>query len=143
MSSQKPMKEKGGEPLEHGLHGDGHVLPGAGGSEEVKIDSKGNVLRPTPSNDSMDPLNWSKFRKHTCLAIVALYYFMFTFLTTVRSLEVFNHTDANMQGHSTDFCAIAGQICCLICPDKLHNCYSSAWSRSRTSLLLSLGIHCW
>lgn len=85
-SSQRPITEKGGKSLEQGLHHDGHVIPGAGGSEEVKIDSNGNLLRPTPSDHSMDPLNWPKMKKHTCLAIVALYYFMFTFLTTVRSV---------------------------------------------------------
>lgn len=88
MSSPKQMTEKGGQTLEQGYQGDVHSQPGAGGSEEVKIDYKGNVLRPTPSDDSMDPLNWPKVKKHTCLAIVALYYFMFTFLTTVSSTAV-------------------------------------------------------
>lgn len=54
-----------------------------GGLEEIKVDKNGNVLRPTPSSSPLDPLNWSKSKKHTCLTIVAAYYFLFTLLTTV------------------------------------------------------------
>jgi hypothetical protein len=36
---------------------------GLGRSEEIKVDSKGNVLRPTPSDNPRDPLNWPLWKK--------------------------------------------------------------------------------
>ncbi|KAL9125054.1 MAG: hypothetical protein Q9217_005693 [Psora testacea] len=39
-------------------------------------------LHPQPTADSLDPLNWSTFKKHTILSIVMFKYFMFTYITT-------------------------------------------------------------
>lgn len=38
---------------------------GYGKSEEVKLDSKGTVLRPMPSDSPLDPLNWPRYKKRT------------------------------------------------------------------------------
>ncbi|KAI9661360.1 MAG: hypothetical protein M1831_003093 [Alyxoria varia] len=49
---------------------------------EPILDKHGIRLHPQPTTDPLDPLNWSKTRKHSMLAIVMSLYFLFTFLTT-------------------------------------------------------------
>ena len=41
-----------------------------GQHEDVGISKHGMRVHPQPSADPLDPLNWSKFKKHTILAIV-------------------------------------------------------------------------
>jgi Na+/melibiose symporter-like transporter len=40
-------------------------------------------LHPQPTTDPLDPLNFSKAQKFTCLSIVMALYFLFTWITTV------------------------------------------------------------
>ncbi|CEJ58740.1 hypothetical protein PMG11_07387 [Penicillium brasilianum] len=56
--------------------GDTHLVYDAG----AKTD--GTKAHPQPTNDPLDPLNWSTMQKHVILAIVMLKYFLFTYLTT-------------------------------------------------------------
>lgn len=42
----------------------------------------GQPVHPQPTSDPLDPLNWTFARKHAILSIVALKYFLFTYLTT-------------------------------------------------------------
>lgn len=42
----------------------------------------GLTLHPQPTSDPLDPLNWTKAKKNTVLAIVMALYFLFTYLTT-------------------------------------------------------------
>ncbi|EFX05775.1 major facilitator superfamily transporter [Grosmannia clavigera kw1407] len=51
-------------------------------SRSVRLDPAGNLLSPTPTSDSLDPLNWSVWRKYTCISIVCYSYFLMTYLTT-------------------------------------------------------------
>lgn len=48
-------------------HEKGHKVPPAeddiGRSEAIKVDASGNVLRPTPSDSPLDPLNWPLWKK--------------------------------------------------------------------------------
>lgn len=37
---------------------------------------------PTPTNDVLDPLNWSTIMKYNIIAIVCFFYFLLTYLTT-------------------------------------------------------------
>ncbi|EXJ87000.1 hypothetical protein A1O3_03957 [Capronia epimyces CBS 606.96] len=39
-----------------------------------------NPLYPTPTDDPMDPLNWSAWRKNICIATVMFSYFLFTYV---------------------------------------------------------------
>lgn len=52
------------------------ISNGADGSEvgEVVMTEDGTKLHPQPTADSLDPLNWSKARKHIILGIVMLKY---------------------------------------------------------------------
>lgn len=69
---------------------DGHDLaatasgddPENGWSSDVRLDHAGLPLVPTPTNDELDPLNWSLPRKYVCIAIVFYSYFMLTYFTT-------------------------------------------------------------
>lgn len=50
---------------------DGNIEAGIGG-RQLKLAPDGHtVLIPQPSDNPGDPLNWSKFRKHLCLYIIA------------------------------------------------------------------------
>ncbi|KAH8692165.1 putative MFS transporter [Talaromyces proteolyticus] len=51
-------------------------------AESLKVDRKGRLLIPTPTNDQKDPLNWPLWRKSVCLIIVIYGYFMLTYFTT-------------------------------------------------------------
>jgi hypothetical protein len=51
-------------------------------SNTVRLDPFGNTLVPAPTNDPMDPLNWTKFQKYICIIIVCIFYFLFTYQTT-------------------------------------------------------------
>lgn len=42
----------------------------------------GMRLHPQPTSDPLDPLNWSSLHKHSILAIIMFFYFMFTYITT-------------------------------------------------------------
>ncbi|ETN41605.1 uncharacterized protein HMPREF1541_03541 [Cyphellophora europaea CBS 101466] len=39
-------------------------------------------LHPQPTADPMDPLNWTSLQKHSILAVIMFFYFMFTYITT-------------------------------------------------------------
>jgi hypothetical protein len=41
-----------------------------GASEGSNLSGNGTQVHPQPTNDPLDPLNWTKLRKHTILAIV-------------------------------------------------------------------------
>lgn len=49
---------------------------------EHRIGPDGVELIPTPTGDSLDPLNFSKWEKRISLGIVMFMYFLFTYLTT-------------------------------------------------------------
>ncbi|CAI4214097.1 unnamed protein product [Parascedosporium putredinis] len=49
---------------------------------EAATTPDGLKLHPQPTTDPLDPLNWTKLRKNTILAIVMFKYFLFTYLTT-------------------------------------------------------------
>lgn len=49
----------------------------------LKLDKRGQPLRPTPTNRPEDPLNWPFLRKATCLFLVMYSYFLLTYFTTV------------------------------------------------------------
>ncbi|KAG8928706.1 hypothetical protein FRC02_006581 [Tulasnella sp. 418] len=61
-----------------------------------------STLRPMPTNDPEDPLNWPRWKKYVTLAHVSAFYFLFTFLTTVTVptfpalQEIFNATYAEI-----------------------------------------------
>lgn len=40
------------------------------GDRHLSVDKHGMKLHPQPTNDPLDPLNWSKTRKHSILAVV-------------------------------------------------------------------------
>ena len=61
--SKKPPQE---------LSEKGQEEQNVGRSEEVKLSSKGVVLRPTPSDSSLDPLNWPRFKKRRAMSIAPL-----------------------------------------------------------------------
>lgn len=52
-------------------------------SANTRLAPSGRPLLPTPTNDELDPLNWSTFQKYICIAIVCYSYFMLTYFTTV------------------------------------------------------------
>ncbi|KAH8897595.1 MFS general substrate transporter [Thozetella sp. PMI_491] len=54
----------------------------SGTATAVRVDPAGNPLLPTPTNDPLDPLNWSGWRKFTCIFIACFFYFLMTYLTT-------------------------------------------------------------
>lgn len=41
---------------------------------QAAVNKNGIKLHPQPTSDSLDPLNWSSFQKHTILAIVMFKY---------------------------------------------------------------------
>jgi MFS family permease len=47
-----------------------------------RLDPSGSALVPTPTNDPLDPLNWSRPQKYVCTGIVCYFYFLFTYQTT-------------------------------------------------------------
>ncbi|KAF4314309.1 putative mfs transporter protein [Botryosphaeria dothidea] len=57
-------------------------LPGAIETDLAVVLKDGLKLHPQPTSDPLDPLNWSKAKKNTVLAIVMALYFQFTWLTT-------------------------------------------------------------
>lgn len=42
----------------------------------------GIQVHPQPTADSLDPLNWTSWRKHSILAIICFKYWLFTYITT-------------------------------------------------------------
>jgi hypothetical protein len=50
-----------------------------GTSRAVYLDPLGKELFPSPTVDPLDPLNWPKWRKYICIAIVMYMYFLFTY----------------------------------------------------------------
>ena len=50
--------------------GKGSLDHGAG--EDIKITKDGVEVHPQPTADPLDPLNWTKWRKHVILAIVMM-----------------------------------------------------------------------
>ncbi|KAI9722064.1 MAG: hypothetical protein M1812_002024 [Candelaria pacifica] len=53
-----------------------------GGEEPYDLTRDGLILHPQPTSDPLDPLNWTKVRKNSILAIVMWMYFLFTYVTT-------------------------------------------------------------
>lgn len=51
-------------PVEEGTHVQYNMIANANGTKQ----------HPQPTSDPLDPLNWSKFRKNSILAIVMLKY---------------------------------------------------------------------
>lgn len=83
MSQDVGHTEKHFEPVDTSYDYKSEPRITEGSLEDIRLDRNGHVLRPVPSSSPLDPLNWSKAKKHTCLAIVAVYYFLFTLLTTI------------------------------------------------------------
>ena len=50
----------------------GHIVQDGAGDRmrHQSVDKHGMRLHPQPTNDTLDPLNWSKTKKHSILAIV-------------------------------------------------------------------------
>lgn len=48
----------------------------------IRLDPAGLPLEPTPTSDSLDPLNWSRVTKSMCIFIVTFFFFMFTYMVT-------------------------------------------------------------
>jgi len=48
----------------------------------LPVEAGDRALVPTPTKDSLDPLNWSKLRKYNAIGIVCFFYFLLTYLTT-------------------------------------------------------------
>ncbi|KPI39129.1 putative transporter [Cyphellophora attinorum] len=46
------------------------------------VTKDGMRLHPQPTSDPLDPLNWTFLQKHSILAIIMFFYFMFTYITT-------------------------------------------------------------
>ena len=68
----KRVDEKDGYILDAILYEREH-----GGSGTLKTTPNGHtVLIPQPSSDPHDPLNWSKWKKNTCLLIISLASFL-------------------------------------------------------------------
>ncbi|KDQ20585.1 hypothetical protein BOTBODRAFT_61695 [Botryobasidium botryosum FD-172 SS1] len=66
--------------------GKGELVDAYPASESTSIEIKnshGDILRPTPSADPKDPLNWGPWKKRLVLFFVCSFYFLFTFITTV------------------------------------------------------------
>jgi hypothetical protein len=70
---EKPAFDTGSDHPEQVQDGSIAELPSS-----PRVDPRGNPLHPTPTDDPMDPLNWSAWRKNICIAIVMLSYFLFT-----------------------------------------------------------------
>lgn len=58
-------------------HGDQKSFPG-----EAAITRDGFHVHPQPTSDSLDPLNWTNWRKNSILAIICFKYWLFTYITT-------------------------------------------------------------
>ncbi|KAL0638301.1 hypothetical protein Q9L58_002603 [Maublancomyces gigas] len=54
---------------------------------DIAPDTAGMEVHPWPTDDYLDPLNWSKAQKWTSLGIVMWMYFLFTYITTVTVLS--------------------------------------------------------
>lgn len=50
--------------------------------QHTRTDEFGKLLVPTPTNDRLDPLNWSNVQKYTIVSVVCFSYFMLTYFTT-------------------------------------------------------------
>jgi hypothetical protein len=50
----------------------------------ARLDPTGKPLVPTATSDALDPLNWSLLQKYSIVGIVCFFYFLLTYLTTVR-----------------------------------------------------------
>jgi MFS family permease len=53
------------------------------GLSQQWLDPSGRPLAPTPTEDPLDPLNWSTWQKYICIFVVFYGYFMLTYFTTV------------------------------------------------------------
>lgn len=49
-------------------------LSGGATSYDFAVSKDGLAVHPQPTSDPLDPLNWSKVKKHTILAIVMFKY---------------------------------------------------------------------
>lgn len=50
-------------------------------SRAIFLDPLGKELFPSPTTDPLDPLNWPRWRKYICIAIVMYMYFLFTWVS--------------------------------------------------------------
>lgn len=50
--------------------------------EGTPVTRDGIQVHPQPTGDTLDPLNWSSWRKHSILAIICFRYWLFTYITT-------------------------------------------------------------
>ena len=72
-----PVEEKKGEKAAPPAFQSGDQEMGT--SRAVYLDPLGKELFPSPTVDPLDPLNWPKWRKYICIAIVMYMYFLFTY----------------------------------------------------------------
>lgn len=82
MGLSETSESKDGEMVTAVSKGDDTSTAENGFSTNVRLDPAGQPLIPTPTSDEMDPLNWTTFRKYTCISIVVYSYFMLTYFTT-------------------------------------------------------------
>ena len=94
----------------------------------ARVDPSGSALVPTPTNDPLDPLNWSKLQKYICIGIVCYFYFLFTYQTTAPI---------------PSFLLATGTIQCLIYGSQLDFRHPFSRPCSGTSILLCLGRYLW
>lgn len=72
------MEEKQDEkPYVPALHGDQKPVSG-----DAAVTRDGIQVHPQPTSDSLDPLNWTSWRKHSILGIICFKYWLFTYITT-------------------------------------------------------------
>ena len=57
------------------------IAPPPAGVDHI-VTKDGMRLHPQPTSDPLDPLNWTFMQKHSVLAIIMFFYFMFTYITT-------------------------------------------------------------
>ena len=60
---------------------DSTIAPPPVGVDHI-VTRDGFRLHPQPTSDPLDPLNWTFIQKHSILAIIMFFYFMFTYITT-------------------------------------------------------------
>ena len=88
--SEKLTPPKGTQNLDHDFEKGEPLVPTttvdqSGSIENIgtpRLDPSGSALVPTPTNDPLDPLNWSKPQKYICISIVCYFCFLFTYQTT-------------------------------------------------------------
>jgi len=131
-----PVAEKG----EKGLPAFSPAEPEVSTSRTIYLDPLGKELFPTPTVDPLDPLNWPKWRKYICIAIVMYMYFLFTYLFPLLPSD---QSQIHHDNHSSKFYPASGAIPSYLYSDKLDTCSSGTWTGHGASLLVLLCRYLW